>query len=492
MKTVNLHDTLTREQRPVLAADGLAVRFYCCGPTVYGPAHIGNFRTFLLQDVLRRTLEADGLAVRHVRNITDVDDKTIRGAMQAGISLDAFTRSWTEKFAEDALALNLLPPHVEPRATDHIVERPDSPHTMVGLIRTLVEKGCAYPTPDGSVYFRVSSFKPYGCLSHLDPASLRTQSLNSAGSRNEADEYARERVSDFALWKAWKPEDGEASWPSPWGPGRPGWHIECSAMSMQYLGESFDLHSGGVDLCFPHHENEIAQSEAATGVAPFSRHWFHCAHLLVEGQKMSKSLGNLFTLQQLTAKGYSPLEVRYSLIAGHYRQPLNFTMNGLLSARGALRRLSERSLAFFKMTAIEPGAEFARLWSRHPLNPEGGVFHEARSALRDDLNVPAALGKLFGTLESLPEPVDPALALQVLIDLSALLYCLGLEVPGPAIPAQAPAEVVRLAAARWEAKSRRDYAEADRIRGLLTAAGWKSLDRRDGYDLEPIPGSSPE
>ncbi|NJK92641.1 MAG: cysteine--tRNA ligase, partial [Blastochloris sp.] len=281
---LHLYDTMEREIRPVLPADGRVVGFYCCGPTVYGPAHIGNFRTFVLQDVARRVMELGGTRVRHVRNITDVDDKTIRQSQAEGKSLHDFTRLWLDQFHLDAQALNLLPPHVEPSAVAHIPQQ-------VGLIQRLLEKNHAYPTSDGSVYFRVDSFPNYGRLSRLQEREITTQTTAPV----DADEYQRESMADFALWKAHKPEDGSNHWTSPWGPGRPGWHLECSCMSQEYLGETFDLHGGGVDLVFPHHENEIAQSEAASG-RTFARHWFHITHLLVDGKKMSKSDGNLYTL----------------------------------------------------------------------------------------------------------------------------------------------------------------------------------------------------
>lgn len=285
MQTIQLYDTLTRKMRPLQAADRERYRFYVCGPTVYGPAHIGNFLTFLRFDVLYRSLRQSGYNPFYVRNITDVDDKTIRGAMETGQSLADFTTKWTQRFHEDCAQLNLLAPDIEPKATEHIQDQID-------LIKKLVEKGFAYQGGDGSVYFKVRQFGDYGKLSHFDPESLLSQSTNSAGTPNLSDEYEREAVADFALWKTYKEEDGSVFWESPYGPGRPGWHLECSAMSMRYLGESFDLHGGGEDLCFPHHENEIAQSEAATGKT-LANHWMHGVHLLVEGKKNVQKPGQL-------------------------------------------------------------------------------------------------------------------------------------------------------------------------------------------------------
>jgi cysteinyl-tRNA synthetase len=289
---LTLHDTLSRSEHPLRPVDGETLRFYCCGPTVYGPAHIGNFRTFVVQDVFRRVTELSGTPTLHVRNITDVDDKTIRDSLKAGQSLIDFTQSWTTKFHADCDGLNLLRPHVEPSAVAHISHQ-------IRMIETLVSRGHAYVSADGSVYFRVKSYADYGTLSHLEDRELKLGASESA-SVADNDEYAKDALADFALWKARKPEDGPNYWPSPWGEGRPGWHLECSAMILEYLGEDFDLHSGGVDLIFPHHENEIAQSCCSTH-GKFARHWFHIAHLMVDGGKMSKSLGNLYTLEDLKA-----------------------------------------------------------------------------------------------------------------------------------------------------------------------------------------------
>ena len=351
---------------------------YCCGPTVYGPAHIGNFRTFLAQDVLRRTLECAGYNVKHVRNITDVDDKTIRESQKQGLSLKEFTSRWEDKFHSDCKKLNMLPPTVEPRATEHIKEQ-------LEMVQKLVDKGFAYPTKDGSVYFKISAFPEYGQLTGLDFEHMATQSTNSAGEANNADEYDRENVADFALWKGRKPEDGPNFWKSPWGEGRPGWHIECSAMSSKYLGDTFDLHGGGIDLCFPHHENEIAQSQCATGKSPYVRYWFHSAHLMVEGQKMSKSLGNLYTLDQLVEKGYTPAQIRYALISGHYRQQLNFTFKGLDDAKSAMSKMKKGLDAAMEKTGVSEDEFKAYI---KPANAFANtVFEGAWKALIDDINV---------------------------------------------------------------------------------------------------------
>ncbi len=476
--TLNLYDTESREIKPVAVRAGKdSLGIYCCGPTVYGPAHIGNFRTFLLQDVLRRVLEITlgSTAVTHVRNITDVDDKTIRQSRSEGVPLDVFTQRWTKRFHADCVALHLLPPHHEPTATGHIDEQ-------IEMIRQLVDKGNAYVAHDGSVYFRVASFEDYGRLSHLDKSSLRTQEQNSAGERNDADEYERESIADFALWKAHKEEDGDVSWDSPWGPGRPGWHIECSAMASHYLGNTLDIHCGGVDLCFPHHENEIAQSECTHGCR-FVQHWFHTAHLMVDGGKMSKSLGNLYTLEDLVAKGYSPQEVRYALIAGHYRQQLNFTLKSLEDARSALQRagrFTRETLAKAEMTA----EDFSRAISDAPGQTTRGDS-EAWQAICDDLNTPSALGKLFILLRTGCATREEA-RLKAFA-LARIYFALGItpELTDPVNEVVAPDDVLQLAQQRWQAKQDKDWARADSLRDAIQAKGWIVKDSKDSYSLIP-------
>lgn len=469
----SIHNTLSRRKEE-LAPSGEFFGMYCCGPTVYGPAHIGNFRTFLAQDVLRRVLECSGMKVRHVRNITDVDDKTIRESRKLGISLSEFTKKWTDKFHADCEKLNMLPPSVEPRATEHIAEQ-------LEMVSKLVENGHAYAAGDGSVYFKISSDPDYGKLSGLDRRSLATQSVNSAGEANLADEYERESVSDFALWKGRKEEDGDNFWKSPWGEGRPGWHIECSAMSTKYLGPTFDLHGGGVDLCFPHHENEIAQSECSTGLKPYVKYWFHSAHLMVEGAKMSKSLGNLYTLDDLISKGYSAQQIRYALIAGHYRQQLNFTFKGLDDAKSALSKLAKALVSALEKAGMSEDG-FKKL-IKPEAKIEGTVFGGAWEALCDDVNVPKALGEIFAALPTLGDSKENLEAF------GAVLYALGLDpLAGGAAEAEgkekAPAEIAELARQRWEAKKARNFALADELRGKISALGWTVLDAKDGFSLK--------
>ncbi len=478
---MQLHDTLTRELRPLTAEDGSRLRMYVCGPTVYGPAHIGNFRTFCLLDVLRRTAEVAGLDPFYVRNITDVDDKTIKGARAAGLPLADFTRRWTDKFHADCGRLNMLRPDVEPAATAHIPEQ-------VALVEKLLASGHAYVGGDASVYYKVACFHDYGKLSHFNPEDLRTQEQNSAGAANDADEYAREQVADFALWKARKEADGDVHWPGPRNPatgepivGRPGWHLECSAMSIRYLGETFDLHAGGEDLCFPHHENEIAQSEASTGKT-FCRHWMHCVHLLVEGRKMSKSLGNFFTLDDLTAKGHDPRAVRYLLVSGHYRQQLNFTLNNLAGAETALKKLDRSLVALLDKAGVTREAFEGAGLDRLDANAVAATrFGPALASLFDDLNTSEALGHLHSALR---EPPGDALA--DLRALKTLFFALGIQtIPAPADTSdEAPEAVKELAERRWQAKKARDFKLADSLRAEIAAAGWKAVDTKDGWKLE--------
>jgi len=453
---IRLFDSLSRELRELHPShpDGV-FRFYNCGLTVYAAAHIGNFRTFVINDVLRRLLilEFGADKVHYVRNLTDVDDKTIRRSREEGRSLGEVTREWTGKFHADCAALNCLPvpAEFEPRAAD-----PRFIAEQVKMIAVLMEKGNAYRTPDGSVYFKVSSFPGYGALSRLKERELKV------GPAPAADADEKEDGSDFALWKAWKEDDGPNRWPGPTGAadGRPGWHIECSAMSKALLGETIDLHTGGVDLLFPHHENEIAQSQCCNG-AVLARHWFHSEHLLVDGKKMSKSLGNYYTLTDLTEKGYSPLVVRYALLTGHPRKQLNFTLDSLHAAESALASLHS-------------------YWQGLEVSGREDAFDGVLAALRDDLNVPAALGALFTIVNQGPAGISRS-------SFEKVLEVLGLKPELPARPkTDVPAPVSALAEKRWAAKQARDFKAADALRAELAAAGWSMLDGKDGYKLEPL------
>ncbi len=368
---LRLYNTLTRQLEEFKPLGGNTVRMYGCGPTVYDYAHIGNYRTFLFQDVLRRYLKYSGYELRHVVNVTDVDDNTIRNSQAAGIALRNYTDKYIDAFQVDRELLSLEQPEFLVRATDHIPE-------MVKLIQTLVDRGYAYAS-EGSVYYKVAAFPPYGQLSHTDFSGAL------AGARVDSDKYDKENARDFVLWKAAK--DGEPFWEAPFGRGRPGWHIECSAMSMKYLGETFDIHSGGSDLIFPHHENEIAQSEAATGKL-FVKVWMHSEHLIVNGEKMSKSLGNFYTLRDLIHKGFKPSAIRYLLTSVPHRKPLNFTFDGLHQAQQSIDRL--RNFKFRLMKEKFPEGETPALQ-----NIAREAAQKFAEALDDNLNTAGALGAIF-------------------------------------------------------------------------------------------------
>jgi cysteinyl-tRNA synthetase len=368
---LRFYNTLAGRVEEFQPLEDKKVRMYTCGLTVYGFAHIGNYRSFVFQDILRRFLQYQDYEVTQVMNLTDVDDKTIRNANAAGLSLRDYTNQFIEAFNVDRQLLNLEKPEIVVRATDHIDD-------MVKLIQTLEKKGYAYES-DGSYYFRVEKFSDYGKLSRIDLSGMR------AGARVDSDEYDKANVRDFVLWKAAK--EGEPYWDTPLGPGRPGWHIECSVMSMKYLGETFDIHSGGVDLVFPHHENEIAQSEAATG-KPFVRYWLHGEHLVVNGEKMSKSLGNVFTLRDLIAKGFRPAAIRYLLASVPYRSILNFTFDGLHQAKQSVERLRN---FHFRLTK----EEFPAGKSTELEEAAGAARRKFEEALADNLNTAEALAAIF-------------------------------------------------------------------------------------------------
>jgi cysteinyl-tRNA synthetase len=427
------------------------VGLYTCGPTVHDFAHIGNFRAYVWEDLLRRWLEFRGFEVHHVMNITDVEDKTIRRSAETGVSLDEYTARYVEAFFEDLKTLAVRPAHEYPRATDHVKE-------MIEIIEALEKAGHTYIS-EGSVYFRIETFPGYGRLSNLE----RRETL--AGARIDSDEYEKDDVRDFVLWKAPK-DEGEPTWDSPWGPGRPGWHIECSAMSMRYLGRSFDLHTGGVDNIFPHHENEIAQSECATG-EPFVRYWMHCAHLMVDGQKMSKSLGNFHTLRDLLERGHSPRTLRYLLLGTHYRRSLNFTFEAAAQAEGELARIDDLRRRLDEVDDEAPGGEALERRAQEALRG----FTEG---LDDDLNISGAMGELFTLVREANSALDAGTAGRrgrdaVLGVLDRLDDVLG--VLSPPTEEDLDAEIEALITRRQEARARKDWAEADRIRDELDARG---------------------
>jgi cysteinyl-tRNA synthetase len=460
MDEVRLFDTASRSVKPLSAFDGKALKFYACGPTVYGPAHIGNFRTFVAQDLLVRVWQEAGGKVAHVRNLTDVDDKTIRGAREAKQKLGDFTQGWTDCFWRDGQALGLQKPTQEPRATEFIP-------MQISLVEKLVQGGHAYEA-GGSVYFRVKSFASYGKLSHLDEREVK----EGASGRADADEYAREQAADFVLWKAYKDEDGDVFWESPWGKGRPGWHLECSAMAMEILGETIDLHGGGADLIFPHHENEIAQSECATGKS-FVRHWFHVSHLLVENRKMSKSLGNLYTLEDVTSRGWDSSDLRLVLLSGHYRQPLNFSWDTMSAVHHGRERLGR-----------------VRSWlaesSKGTKGKGWGSFQSAWDALREDLETPKALGAMYTAVGELEQKrkmgLSPEESARELAGLDRILSIFGVE-PAFEKVADAPDEIRKLGEAREVARKAKDWKESDRLRDELANHGWEVRDAAGSWRL---------
>ncbi len=431
------------------------VRIYTCGPTVYNEVHIGNLRTFSFGDLLRRSLRHLGYKVTQVMNLTDVDDKTILGAHKAGISLTEYTTPFIQTFLRDLESLHIERVEHFPKATDHVAQ-------MIRLIETLVAKDYAYVS-DGSVFFSIGKDTDYGRLSGFDLDQARQ------GERVASDEYGKEDVRDFVLWKAVKPD--EPSWESPWGPGRPGWHIECSAMSMELLGETFDLHCGGVDLIFPHHENEIAQSESATG-KPFVRTWLHSEHLLVDGQKMSKSLGNQYTLPQLLERGYSARALRYLFLSVHYRQKLNFTFESLDGAAGALRRVDE--MRFRLHHAAEKGDPDGRL-----AEAADRLRRDFAAGLAEDLNIAVALAAVFAFVKEVNVAIeegrigqgDKPRVVDALADVDRVLGVLDATAWETGAGDDDSAEIEQLIQDRKAARERRDFAASDRIRDELTARG---------------------
>ncbi|TDI14053.1 MAG: cysteine--tRNA ligase [Acidobacteria bacterium] len=447
--TMRFHNTRTRKKEVFEPRNSGAVGLYTCGPTVYDFAHIGNFRAYVWEDLLRRTLEATGYKVHHVMNLTDVDDKTILNSAKAGVSLEEYTRKYIDGFFADMKALNVLPAHEYPRATQHVEE-------MVALVERLREKGHTYES-QGSIYFRIDTFPNYGVLSGVDPSTIRS------GESVDSDEYEKEDVRDFVLWKAAK--SGEPSWNTRLGVGRPGWHLECSAMSMKYLGESFDIHTGGADNIFPHHENEIAQSEAATDVR-FVNYWLHCAHLIVDGKKMSKSEGNYHTLRDLLERGHSARAIRYLLLSAHYRKQLNFTMEGIEQASVAVGRLDD----FRDRVAREQVPEGSNEQLRQRIEAGRAQFH---AALEDDLNSAGALGALFELLRDVNAAYDEevvrtaeAEALQEF--LQVVENVLGL---GRREEVLLDEDVEKLIEEREAARKDKDFARSDAIRDELKARG---------------------
>lgn len=452
--SVRFYNTLTRKTEEFIPINPPEVKLYTCGPTVYNYAHIGNFRAYIFEDLLKRYLKFRGYKVFHVMNITDVEDKLIRACKETGKPLREITDFYIKAFFEDLETLQIEKADVYPRATDHIPE-------MVELIKKLMEKGHTYEYK-GSIYFRLSTFPEYGKLSHMDIENLKA----GASGRVDTDEYSIEDARDFALWKAWDEDDGDVYWETELGKGRPGWHIECSAMSMKYLGETFDIHCGGIDNMFPHHENEIAQSECATGKEPFVRYWLHCAHLIVDGKKMSKSLGNFYTLRDLLNRGMNALAIRWVLLATHYRQPNNFTFETVESAEGSLQRIRDFRARLRDEVQLE-GDDLKEECERC----ERGFIE----SLDDDLNISSALAVVFDFIRDVNKKIDRKEvgqkgAQNALELLNKLNYVTG--VFNPDFEEVVPPEILEKVQERQKARREKNYALADAIRDQLLQQGW--------------------
>ena len=461
-------NTLSRQLQDFQPITPGCAKMYTCGPTVYNFAHIGNFRAYSFEDLLRRTLEYAGLQVTQVMNLTDVDDKTIRDSRAASLPLRTFTEKYKKAFFDDLKTLNIESAEVYPAATDHIPE-------MIQMIEKLFEKGIAYQSADGCVYFSIDKFPEYGKLARIDRDNQRS------GVRIKNDEYAKDSVADFALWKARDEADGDVWWESPWGQGRPGWHIECSAMSMKYLGDSFDIHTGGIDNMFPHHEDEIAQSEGVTG-KKWVNYWLHCDHLMVDGDKMSKSLGNFYTLRDLISRGYTGREIRWVLIGTHYRKKLNFTFGAVDQARELLNKVDELVVRLQK-AAGTGDADIAGFIAGCKQSFENGIF--------DDLNISGAVAALYELMKGANRRLDQNLlsaedaqkVLDCLKDFDRVFGCFDVDGAAArcAVQEDFPAEVQALAEQRAAARKAKDWAESDRLRDAIKALG---------YAVEDVPGGA--
>jgi len=465
--SIRFYNTMTRQKEAFESLEPGKVGLYTCGPTIYNYAHIGNFRAYLFEDLLKRYLIFRGYAVHHIMNLTDVEDKLIRTCRETGESLKTVTERYANAFFEDLKTLSVVPADAYPAATDHVDE-------MVEMIKVLREKGHTYEH-NGSIYFRLSTFPEYGKLSHMDLEALR----DGGSGRVDNDEYEEGDARDFALWKAWDEEDGEVFWETELGKGRPGWHIECSAMAIKYLGESFDIHCGGVDNIFPHHENEIAQSQCCSGKT-FVKYWMHCAHLVVEGKKMSKSLGNFFTLRDLAEKGMDPVAIRWVLLSTHYRQPNNFTFDAVEAASQSLRRIRDFRQRLREVR--QPGGDDLS-------GPISACEQGFTAAMDDDLNISGALGEVFDFIREVNKLLDQESASKAgaeaaLALLDRLDAVTGIFGDGEA--AEAPQEILDQVQARQEARRAKDFATSDAIRDELLAAGWVIEDTADGPRVKRV------
>jgi len=459
--SIRFYNTINRKKVDFEPITTGTVKLYTCGPTVYDTAHIGNFRTFLFEDLLKRFLIFKGYKVYHVMNITDVDDKTIKRANKEGMTINELTLRYTKEFMNDIKSLKILPADKYPRATDHIAE-------MIQMIQTLEESGYAYETKDHSVYFRLDSYDSYGQLTKIDLTKQRSTE------RIINDEYSKDNPQDFALWKAWDDEDGKVFWESPWGRGRPGWHIECSAMSIKYLGNHFDIHCGGVDNIFPHHENELAQSVSATK-GLFVNYWMHSEYLHIQGDKMSKTLGNFHKISDLISLGFTAEEIRFTLLSAHYRSKLNFSLKQNQEARTAIQRITDIQQRLFELK------DSAKTESSMP-----DEFEEFVAALDNDLDTPKAFAIFFGWIRSMNNLLDKG-------ELMLSQINGGLEFIGKfddlfaIIPEEeiVPQELYDLIDKREKARLKQDWKTADKIRNLLHKEGWLVEDSPSGPKVKP-------
>lgn len=466
---LKLYNTLTRQKEVFQPLEDNHVRFYTCGPTVYNYAHIGNFRTYMFEDLLRRTIKFFGMKITQAMNLTDVDDKTIKGALAKNVSLKEYTQPYIDAFFDDMKTLRIEPVEYYPAATDYIDE-------MIKMIQQLLDKGFAYIGGDGSVYYAIKKFPRYGCLSHLNLEDLQV----GASERVASDEYDKDHAADFVLWKKYDPErDGQIFWESPFGKGRPGWHLECSAMAMKLLGTTIDLHAGGIDNMFPHHENEIAQSEACSE-KPFVRTWLHAEHLIVDNKKMSKSFGNFYTLRDLLEKGFTGVQVRYMLLQTHYKTQLNFTLAGLEAVKNSLHRLNDFVQRLQEIQ--QPGSSGS---ADQILQEAVQKFSEA---LADDLNISSALASLFDLIREINALIDAGKILKedagkvlsTLKHFDTVLAIFDFEGMQEAIPSELEEALVK----RGEARKEKNWALADSLRDFIHSRGYVIEDTPSGARLK--------
>ena len=458
---LRLFNSLSKKKERFKPLNSGLVGMYTCGPTVYDYAHLGNFRTFMFEDLLKRWLLHLGFSVNHIMNITDIDDKTIKKAQDNGVKLQTITDYYTSQFMSDLEWLKIIPADSFPRATKHIDE-------IIGLIQVLLEKNHAYVEEDGSVYFKISSYRDYGRLTGLNMKNQKDKNKISS------DEYEKNFASDFALWKGWKDEDGDIMWDAPWGKGRPGWHIECSAMSIGALGDHFDIHCGGVDNLFPHHENEIAQSVCATGKS-FVNYWLHSEHLLFDSEKMSKTSGNYYKIQELKKKGFTPESIRYLLLSGHYRTKISFKMGKKHESDKVIEKVSN----FYTMLK-------ENINNSKPTSMLPGAYLMFRDAMNDDLNTPKALGIFFKWMKLISakqknksiQPADISSALNFFNIFNSIFGFTADTVM------DIPESVKELLIARSEARSNKNWGLSDKIRKQIKDEGWIVLDTKNGQKLK--------